>query len=67
MIHSIPCWESLHEAACFSRFGMQRRDVAALGGAVVGTSIGLRWLSQVVTRLVLAAILLAAGVQLLFL
>jgi hypothetical protein len=46
---------------------MQRRDVAALGGAVVGTSIGLRWLSQVVTRLVLAAILLAAGVQLLFL
>lgn len=41
--------------------------LAALGGAVVGTAIGLRWLSQVATRLILAAILLAAGAQLLFL
>ena len=39
---------------------------AALGGAVVGTAIGLRWLSQTATRFVLAGILLAAGVQLLF-
>jgi uncharacterized protein len=39
----------------------------ALGGAVVGTAIGLRWLSQMATRFVLAAILLAAGAQLLFL
>jgi hypothetical protein len=38
-----------------SQFGLYA--LAALGGAVVGTSIGLRWLSQVVTRLVLAAIL----------
>jgi uncharacterized protein len=41
--------------------------LAALGGAIVGTAIGLRWLSQGATRLVLGAILLAAGVQLLFL
>ncbi len=39
----------------------------ALGGAVVGTAIGLRWFSQMATRFVLAAILLAAGAQLLFL
>jgi hypothetical protein len=38
----------------------------ALGGAVVGTAIGLRWLSQAATRFVLAGILLAAGIQLLF-
>lgn len=38
---------------------------AALGGAMVGTAIGLRWLSQTATRFVLSAILLAAGVQLL--
>jgi uncharacterized membrane protein YfcA len=38
---------------------------AALGGAVAGTAIGLRWLSQTATRFVLAGILLAAGVQLL--
>jgi uncharacterized membrane protein YfcA len=39
---------------------------AALGGAAVGTAIGLRWLSQTATRYVLAAILLAAGLELLF-
>jgi uncharacterized membrane protein YfcA len=38
--------------------------IAALIGAVVGTAVGLRWLSQTATRLVLAAILLAAGIQL---
>jgi uncharacterized membrane protein YfcA len=48
-----------------SHFGFYA--VAALGGAIVGTAIGLRWLSQTATRLVLAAILLAAGFQLLFL
>jgi hypothetical protein len=48
-----------------SHFGVYA--VAALGGAIAGTAIGLRWLSQVATRLALAAILLAAGVQLLFL
>ena len=37
----------------------------ALGGAIAGTAIGLRWFSQGATRYVLAAILLAAGVQLL--
>lgn len=39
---------------------------AALGGAIVGAAVGLRWLSQAATRYVLAAILLAAGVQLLW-
>ncbi len=38
---------------------------AALGGAVIGTFVGLHWLSQTMTRGVLAAILGAAGVQLL--
>ena len=38
---------------------------AALGGAIAGTAIGLKWFSQSTTRYVLAAILLAAGVQLL--
>lgn len=37
-----------------------------LGGAIVGTAIGLRWLSQAATRHVLAVILLAAGIQLLW-
>lgn len=40
--------------------------LAALGGAVIGTAIGLRWLGQMATRFVLAGILVAAGVQLLF-
>jgi len=38
---------------------------AALGGAIAGTTIGLKWFSEAVTRYMLAAILLAAGVQLL--
>lgn len=40
--------------------------IAALGGAIVGTAIGLRWLSQASTRLVLAGILFAAGIRLVF-
>jgi uncharacterized membrane protein YfcA len=40
--------------------------LAALGGAILGTAIGLRWLGQAATRLVLAVILLAAGIQLVF-
>jgi uncharacterized protein len=40
--------------------------IAALAGAMIGTAVGLRWLSQAVTRYVLAAILAAAGLQLLF-
>jgi uncharacterized membrane protein YfcA len=39
---------------------------AALGGAVVGTAIGLRWLGQTATRFTLAGVLLAAGIQLVF-
>jgi hypothetical protein len=39
--------------------------IAALAGAAIGTAIGLRWLSQAVTRYVLAAILATAGLQLL--
>jgi uncharacterized protein len=38
---------------------------AALGGSVIGTAVGLKWFSQDLTRYVLAAILLAAGIQLL--
>jgi tungstate transport system permease protein len=40
--------------------------MAALVGAMIGTMVGLRWLSQTVTRYVLAAILTTAGLQLLF-
>ena len=40
--------------------------VAALSGAVIGTAIGLRWMSERGTRYVLAAILLLAGVRLIF-
>jgi uncharacterized membrane protein YfcA len=40
---------------------------AVLVGAVAGTVIGLRYLSQTATRYVLAAILASAGIQLLFL
>lgn len=39
----------------------------ALGGAIAGTAIGLKWFSQATTRFVLAAILLAAGFELLIL
>jgi uncharacterized protein len=41
-------------------------SVAALAGAIAGTAIGLRWMSDHTTRYVLAAILLFAGVDLLF-
>jgi uncharacterized protein len=39
--------------------------LAVLGGAMIGAMVGLRWLSETTTRFVLAAILAAAGVQLL--
>ena len=39
--------------------------VAALAGAMIGTTVGLRWLSQTTTRYALALLLGAAGVQLL--
>ncbi|MFB9264623.1 sulfite exporter TauE/SafE family protein [Bradyrhizobium erythrophlei] len=38
--------------------------IAALGGAIAGTAIGLKWLGQTAISFILAAILLAAGVQL---
>ena len=40
--------------------------LAAISGAMIGTAVGLRWWSQTMTRYVLAIILAAAGVQLLF-
>jgi len=40
--------------------------LAALAGAMIGTTVGLRWLSQAMTHYVLAVILGAAGIQLLF-
>jgi uncharacterized protein len=39
--------------------------LAALAGAIIGSTVGLRWLSQDMTRYVLAVILGAAGIQLL--
>jgi len=39
---------------------------ATLAGAMIGTIVGLRWLSQTTTRYMLAMILGVAGVQLLF-
>ena len=39
--------------------------IGAVAGAMVGTLVGLRWLSQTATRCVLAAVLGAAGIQLL--
>jgi uncharacterized membrane protein YfcA len=39
--------------------------IAALTGASIGTTVGMRWLSQNVTRHILAIILGAAGLQLL--
>jgi uncharacterized protein len=39
--------------------------LAALAGAMIGTTVGLRWLSQTMTRYALAGILGAAGFQLL--
>ncbi|MGY3621708.1 sulfite exporter TauE/SafE family protein [Bradyrhizobium sp. USDA 10063] len=47
-----------------SYFGLYA--TAVLGGAIIGTAIGLRWLGQIATRLVLAGILVAAGLQLMF-
>ncbi|MCP3401378.1 sulfite exporter TauE/SafE family protein [Bradyrhizobium sp. CCGB20] len=38
--------------------------LGALAGAMVGTTIGLRWFSQAATRYILAAVLGSAGVQL---
>ncbi|MHC2332198.1 sulfite exporter TauE/SafE family protein [Bradyrhizobium sp. USDA 4454] len=38
--------------------------IAALGGAIAGTVIGLKWLSQTAIRFILVAVLLIAGVQL---
>jgi uncharacterized membrane protein YfcA len=40
--------------------------IATLAGAMIGTTVGLRWLSQTVTRYVLTTILATAGLQLLF-
>jgi len=40
--------------------------LATLAGAMIGTIVGLRWLSQTTTRYTLAVILGVAGVQLLF-
>jgi hypothetical protein len=40
--------------------------VGALAGAVIGTAIGRRWMSERGTRYVLAGILLFAGIRLLF-
>lgn len=38
--------------------------LGAVAGAMIGTTLGLRWLSETTTRYVLAAVLGAAGIQL---
>ena len=38
--------------------------ISVLGGAIIGTATGLRWMSERATRYVLAAILLFAGLRL---
>lgn len=45
--------------------GVEFYAVAALFGAALGTSIGLRWMTERTTRTLLAFILLFAGIQLL--
>jgi len=40
--------------------------IAAAAGAIIGTSVGLRWLSQTMTCYILAVVLAAAGIQFLF-
>ncbi|QOZ24026.1 sulfite exporter TauE/SafE family protein [Bradyrhizobium sp. CCBAU 51753] len=45
-----------------SYFGLYA--VAALGGAVAGTMIGLKWMNQTTVRFILAAVLFVAGIQL---
>jgi uncharacterized protein len=40
--------------------------VASSAGAIIGTSVGLRWLSQTMTRYTLAVVLGVSGIQLLF-
>jgi hypothetical protein len=40
--------------------------VGALAGAIIGTAIGLRWMSERATRYALAIILLFAGIRLVF-
>ena len=37
--------------------------IAALGGSITGTAIGLKWLGQTATRFILAGVLFAAGIQ----
>ena len=39
--------------------------IGSLAGAVVGTAIGLRWVSPRMIRVILAAILLASGLRML--
>lgn len=41
-------------------------SLGTLTGAIIGTAVGLRWMSERGTRYVLAAILLFAGIRLLF-
>jgi uncharacterized protein len=40
--------------------------IGALAGAMIGTTVGLRWLSQTATRYALATVLGSAAIQLLF-
>ncbi|VIO79174.1 sulfite exporter TauE/SafE family protein [Bradyrhizobium ivorense] len=46
-------------SSCFGLYA-----VAALGGAVAGTMIGLKWMSQITVRFILVAVLFVAGIQL---
>ncbi len=45
--------------------GVEIYALASLVGAVIGTAIGLRWMSQAATRCILASILVFAGLRML--
>jgi uncharacterized protein len=47
--------------------GVEMYALASLVGAVIGTAIGLRWMSQAATRCILASILVFAGLRMLLL
>jgi uncharacterized protein len=46
--------------------GVALYATGALAGAILGTAVELRWMSQRATRYTLAAILLFAGIRLVF-
>ena len=65
LINSISAMAAVPSAGQPIASGIETYGPAALAGAMVGTAIGLRWMSQAATRYVLAIILAFAGMRLL--